>query len=200
MEVQNSFAVSELKDRYAISKQAVINRRKYLNISTYKIGNKSYITEADLDLLDRLHQFLNQNPTASMQDFQEQSRESSLSTVPTDKSSESTLPTVPIQPTSLTVFDNNNVTLNLDDNTIEAIAYSFQRSNPLWYMNVLENARTSNWLLTTAEVRELIGVKPKTKKGENTYQRGNWLFIKSGRIGNQTAWKVMVRLVPSQNP
>ena len=69
MEVQNSFAVSELKNRYAISKQAVINRRKYLNISTYKIGNKSYITEADLDLLDRLHQFLNQNPTASMQDF-----------------------------------------------------------------------------------------------------------------------------------
>ena len=190
MEVQNSFAVSELKDRYAISKQAVINRRKYLNISTYKIGNKSYITEADLDLLDRLHQFLNQNPTASMQDFQEQSRESSLSTVPTDKSSESTLPTVPPLSTSLSVFDNPNVTLNLDDNTIEAIADKFQKSNPLWYMKELKVAASEGWLLTTSEVRELIGVKPKTKKGENTYKRGNWLFIKSGKIGNQTAWKV----------
>lgn len=193
MEVQNSFPVGELKDRYGISKQGIINRRKYLKISTYKIGNKSYITEDDLDLLDRLHQFLNKNPTASMQDFrQEQSTESKLVGVPTDRSSESTLPTVPIEPTSLTILDNQNVTrMSLDSNTIEEIAYKFQRSNPLWYMNILENARASNWLLTTSEVRELIGVKPKTKKGEKTYKRGNWLFVKSGRIGNQTAWKVM---------
>jgi hypothetical protein len=193
MEVQNSFPVGELKDRYGISKQGIINRRKYLKISTYKIGNKSYITEDDLDLLDRLHQFLNKNPTASMQDFrQEQSSESKLVGVPTDRSSESTLPTVPIEPTSLTILDNQNVTrMSLDSNTIEEIAYKFQRSNPLWYMNILENARASNWLLTTSEVRELIGVKPKTKKGEKTYKRGNWLFIKSGRIGNQTAWKVI---------
>ena len=193
MEVQNSFPVGELKDRYGISKQGIINRRKYLKISTYKIGNKSYITEDDLDLLDRLHQFLNKNPTASMQDFRlQESTESKLVGVPTDRSSESTLPTVPIEPTSLTILDNENVTrMSLDSNTIEEIAYKFQRSNPLWYMNILENARASNWLLTTAEVRELIGVKPNTKKGEKTYKRGNWLFIKSGRIGNQTAWKVM---------
>ena len=190
MEVQNSFPVSELKDRYGISKQGIINRRKYLNISTYKIGNKSYITEDDLNLLDSLHQFLNKNPTASMQDFpQKQSSESSLTTVPTDRSSESTLPTVPIQQSL--ALDNQNVTLmSLDSKSIEAIAYNFQRSNPLWYMKILENALSSNWLLTTKEVKELIGVKPKTKKGENTYKRGNWVFIKSGRIGNQTAWKV----------
>jgi hypothetical protein len=194
MEVQNSFPVGELKDRYGISKQGIINRRKYLKISTYKIGNKSYMTEDDLDLLDRLHQFLNKNPTASMQDFrQEQSTESKLVGGTTDRSSESTLPTVPIQPTSLTILDNQNVTkMSLDSNTIEEIAYKFQRSNPLWYMNILENARASNWLLTTAEVRELIGVKPNTKKGEKTYKRGNWLFVKSGRIGKQTAWKVIV--------
>ncbi len=63
--------------------------------------------------------------------------------------------------------------------------------SPLWYMNILERAFSSNWLLTTSEVKQLIGVKPRTKKGESTYRRGNWTFMKSGKIGNQTAWRVM---------
>ena len=58
-------------------------------------------------------------------------------------------------------------------------------------MSVLERALSSNWLLTTSEVKQLIGVKPWTKKGESTYKLRNWIFMKSGKIGNQTAWRVM---------
>jgi hypothetical protein len=65
-----------------------------------------------------------------------------------------------------------------------------QPSDPLWYMNVLEKAETCGWILTTEEVEQLIGVKPRCHEEENFYQRGCWTFIKAGKIGLQTAWRV----------
>ncbi|NEQ86493.1 MAG: hypothetical protein F6K26_42450 [Moorea sp. SIO2I5] len=62
--------------------------------------------------------------------------------------------------------------------------------NPIEYMHQLKIAAQEQWLLTTSEVRELIKVKPHTRKGEDTYKRGSWLFVKSGKIGRETAWRV----------
>lgn len=63
-------------------------------------------------------------------------------------------------------------------------------SDPLWYMNVLEHAHTSHWVLTTEEVEQLIGVKPRCEAGQNSYQRGCWVFVKAGNIGSQIGWRV----------
>ncbi|MDY7015496.1 MAG: hypothetical protein SVX43_18255 [Cyanobacteriota bacterium] len=60
-----------------------------------------------------------------------------------------------------------------------------------WYHAELERAHCSGWLLTTSEVRQLIGVKPVCPAGINIYQRGCWLFEKAGKIGGQTAWRVL---------
>jgi hypothetical protein len=57
-------------------------------------------------------------------------------------------------------------------------------------MGKLEMAIANNWELTTSEVQQLIGVKPYYKKGENTYKRGSFIFVKTGRIGNQSSWRV----------
>ena len=57
-------------------------------------------------------------------------------------------------------------------------------------MAELERARASGWELTTSQVKDLIGVKPSCKKGKQTFKRGSFIFVKSGRIGNQTSWKV----------
>ena len=65
-----------------------------------------------------------------------------------------------------------------------------QPIDPLWYLPKLEMARANNWELTTSQVKKLIGVKPSCPKGKKTYKRGSFVFIKSGKIGNQTAWKV----------
>ena len=62
--------------------------------------------------------------------------------------------------------------------------------NPLWYMEVLERAASAQWLLTTDEIEQLIGVKPKCHSPEHTYERGTWTFVKVGKLGAQTAWKV----------
>jgi hypothetical protein len=63
-------------------------------------------------------------------------------------------------------------------------------ANPLWYMEVLERAYTGEWVLTSAEIQKLIGVQPTCSKGSESFQRGCWIFIKAGKLGAQTAWRV----------
>ena len=76
--------------------------------------------------------------------------------------------------------------------SLEDIVYSrLQPSNPLWYMDVLERAQTNLWVLTTEEVEDLIGVKPRCEAGKNSYQRGCWVFVKVGKMGSHTGWRVM---------
>jgi hypothetical protein len=65
-----------------------------------------------------------------------------------------------------------------------------QAADPLWYMERLEQAYASQWLLTTEEVEHLIGVKPVCHKEATTFPRGSWLFVKAGKVGTQTAWRV----------
>ncbi|MGK7892851.1 MAG: hypothetical protein AB4372_04200 [Xenococcus sp. (in: cyanobacteria)] len=72
----------------------------------------------------------------------------------------------------------------------KTLASRLQPSNPLWYMDVLEKAATANWILTTDEVEHLIGVKPQCHHQETSFPRGSWLFIKTGKIGAQTGWRV----------
>ncbi|BAY22983.1 hypothetical protein NIES2100_27470 [Calothrix sp. NIES-2100] len=67
---------------------------------------------------------------------------------------------------------------------------NWQSPNPLWYMEVLERAQSSNWLLTSEEIEKLIGVKPKCEASKDSFQRGCWIFTKAGKMGLQTAWRI----------
>ncbi|BAZ40942.1 hypothetical protein NIES4101_69040 [Calothrix sp. NIES-4101] len=83
----------------------------------------------------------------------------------------------------------HTITQSLDK--LEQILTShFQPPNPLWYMDILERAQASNWLLSSEEIEQLIGVKPKCEPGKDIFQRGCWIFTKVGKMGAQTAWKV----------
>jgi hypothetical protein len=70
------------------------------------------------------------------------------------------------------------------------LASRLQASNPLWYMDILEKAEEANWILTTDEVEQLIGIRPQCHHEETSYHRGSWTFIKTGKIGLQTGWRV----------
>jgi hypothetical protein len=73
---------------------------------------------------------------------------------------------------------------------VDTLAARINTPNPLWYLDVLERAHTANWILTTEEIEQLIGVKPHCAAGQDFYQRGGWIFTKVGKAGLQTAWKV----------
>ena len=65
-----------------------------------------------------------------------------------------------------------------------------QSLSPLWYMDELEKALANDWLLSTDEVEQLIGIKPHCDHDKNSFDRGSWVFTKAGKVGAQTAWKV----------
>jgi hypothetical protein len=70
---------------------------------------------------------------------------------------------------------------------VETIARHISATrDPLQHYVVLERAIASGWLLPTSEVRSLIGVKPSGDR----FQRGSFIFIRSGKIGAQSAWRV----------
>ena len=76
----------------------------------------------------------------------------------------------------------------------QTIASTIPTRSPLWYMSELERAEAQGWMLTTAEIQQLIGVKPTAAKGTSIYQRGSFAFVKAGKIGSQTAWRVTKHL------
>lgn len=58
--------------------------------------------------------------------------------------------------------------------------------SPIQNWRELEEASQKGWLLTTKQVHELAGAKPKGQQ----WQRGAFTFSKAGKIGNQAAWLV----------
>ena len=73
---------------------------------------------------------------------------------------------------------------------LETTLARLQPQNPLWYMDVLEKAIASDWILSTDEVEKLIGVKPHCEHHKTAYHRGSWVFTKVGKVGAQIGWKV----------
>ncbi len=71
---------------------------------------------------------------------------------------------------------------------VERIAAAIRpTAAPLAHLEQLEKAVAHEWLLTSADVKRVIGVKPKG----DSFLRGSFTFIRSGMIGNQTAWRVV---------
>ncbi|MGD1805312.1 hypothetical protein ACP6PL_07695 [Dapis sp. BLCC M126] len=58
--------------------------------------------------------------------------------------------------------------------------------NPILHWELLQKAVDNQWILSTSEVKELIGVKPRA----SSFARGAFKFIKCGKIGNKSAWSV----------
>jgi hypothetical protein len=106
-------------------------------------------------------------------------------------------PAQPPHPPELTSIEANRQLIQQLETIAESLvklettlASRLQPSNPLWYMDILEKAEAANWILSTEEVEQLIGVKPQCHHDETSYHRGNWVFLKVGKIGAQTGWRV----------
>jgi len=54
----------------------------------------------------------------------------------------------------------------------------------------LQECEQEKWLLTTKEIEEIVGRKPRKIQGENYGIMGGWKFIAKGKSGNQTLWQV----------
>lgn len=177
------FPVAALLDRYNLGKQAVYNRIDALDIKTFKQGNKSYITASDVELLDQLHDHISAG--GKMDDFKSPLVE--LVNSPLDRLDTSSRQVDRLLPTT----GQPDLALGEVVQLVEAIARHLRPADPLQHLKELELAATSGWLLSSSEVEGLIGYKPRVKKGEQQFTRGSFCFVRSGKIGNQSAWKVV---------
>ncbi|NEP23732.1 hypothetical protein [Moorena sp. SIO3I6] len=185
----DKFPLKDLQSRYDIGRTALYERLKHINIKANKEGRSSFVSGEQLEELDRLHNHLEGGGT--FEDFE------SLSTT---GNSQGAISLNSSPNSSLNVHRTNFWEAEREalEVLIDAIASGIERANinrmqplsPIEYMHQLKIAAQEQWLLTTSEVRELIKVKPHTRKGEDTYRRGSWLFVKSGKIGRETAWRV----------
>jgi hypothetical protein len=163
----NKLPVKDLPSRYNIRRTALYTRFTAANITPEKDGTRSYISKEELEELDRLDAHIRTG--GKLEEFK-----------PTLQQNNETI--VHLTP-AVDRPDNFTESLQL----VEAIARHFQQQRePLQHYTALERAIANSWLLSTAEVRSLIGVKPSGDR----FQHGSFVFVKSGKIGAQSAWRV----------
>ena len=167
--------VSQLTSELGIQKTVLAERRNALGISPVKIGRNSYIAKTDYDLLLELNDWVRSGKTTpeflKMKGLELNGnvRKNGLET------SANALGTLAV--------DNTSSFIQL----VHEIATALQpKTNPIEHWFSLERAAASNLLLSSLEVKQLIGVKPMG----SSFTRGSFVFIRYGRIGSSTAWKV----------
>ncbi len=151
--------LSQLPSRYGIARSNLYTRLKDLKIESVKQGRKAFVTAASLELLDGLHAHLEQGGTTSefikkLQEYNNQivsipHNSSSMSySVDTEYSSE---PTITLNPSALVGV--------IETVVKRLIPTSRSRLN---YLRELEEAYQNQWLLSTSEVADLLGLNQKT--------------------------------------
>jgi hypothetical protein len=192
--------IKELCDRYELSsRKTLYSRLNALDMDLSKDNaNKSYATDDQIAALDRLNEHLksggnlkNYVPltevTVDDTTTQHSQNDDKLSIAGTTRHStqlQTTQHNTQLQVTPQLLKDMVEASTN-------AIASKLTPKSPTWWQSELEKARANEWLLATSEVKELIGTKPICEKGKKIYKRGCWIFVKAGKIGSQTAWRIM---------
>ncbi|WP_445634538.1 hypothetical protein NSTC745_06362 [Nostoc sp. DSM 114161] len=176
--------ISSLQERYRLdSRQAVYDRINGLKIEPIARGK---ISSEQLELLDKLDIHIRSG--GAIADFPLQPEVQAPALDKLDK-----LDKLDIEPDQATVI---NVMANLME---KMITYAYARHpSPLASYEELEKAIANKWLLPSSKVKELIGVttipktvkEPKEDGDAEFFVRGNFLFVKIGKIGRETSWAV----------
>lgn len=163
-------SIASLQTRYSLnSRQAVYDRISALKITPAARGK---LSDGQLDKLDELNEHLKSGGILS--DFESSHTE----VIPTTISL--------IEPATAAVKPAGSDNENFIE-LIERVAAALKpAADPLQHYTALERAIASSWLLSTAEVRSLISTKPHGDR----FQRGSFIFIRTGKIGGQAAWRV----------
>lgn len=188
--------IKELEERYGVKKKSLYRRMSILNISLDKdVMGRSYANLEQIKLLDEYAQHLKEG--GNKNSF------TALSQVTIDNGASA--PQVPNSP--LEAFSQDGASSPHDNLESLSSLSEEQDLGIIDYLQMLltvemkklkqEQAKLSNfeelekaiereWLLSSAQVKKLIGVTP---KGE-MFERGSFKFIRCGKIGRSTAWKV----------
>jgi hypothetical protein len=186
--------VKELLERYSLSsRKSLYSRLEAADIKLPKDDDgKGYATEEMIQELDDLDKHLknggtlkNYTPVTSVATHPEPFKNGHL----LDMTTQTTQATTQVTTQPITQISREEL-LDIIEILGTAIASRLQPVDPIAYNESLEKAQENNWILSTSEVKQLIGVKPSCPYNKNTFTRGSWAFTKAGKVGSQIGWKV----------
>ncbi|MGL4502484.1 MAG: hypothetical protein ACRC78_02170 [Planktothrix sp.] len=175
--------IKELQERYGLkTRQSIYDWIKAANLTLPKDERgHAYATPEQIEVLDQLVEHLKQGGTLGS--FTPVSSPEIYTSI--DSQIDTSEPST-VYSAIDTVNSEIDTPMVMLERLVGAIASNIQPRSPLWFHDELEKATKQGWILSTSEVEALIGVKP---KGE-VFCRGGWEFLRTGKIGNQGAWKV----------
>lgn len=178
--------VNQLSDRYKLARSAVYKRMADLGIEREKIGNRAYVNDEQVALLDELHDFIqiggNVAEFITRKGLDVGSAQSAKdSNQLTDGSGE--------------------LALNQSDmvKLVSAIAAELTSqlrpvipSDPLAYYESLERAASKGWKLRTSELAVLLKLdSSEINRYDQTFYEAGFVFNRAGfRSGGEVAWIV----------
>lgn len=164
--------INQLCDRYGLgSKKSLYRRLEGIGLQLNKDNGKVNATEKQVELLDQLNHHI--------------SKGNSISSF------------VPLSPSEVLSQEGHSETypkeyplgqLILAPEITNLISQILAKKDPLLPQKTLQLAVFNNWELSTSQIKDIIGWKPRIRKGENCYTTGSFSFYKVGRINKETAW------------
>jgi hypothetical protein len=170
--------INQLIDRYRLARSAVYKRIDALGIEPQKIGGKAFYSPTQVKLLDELHDFIQRGGnTAQFIEMRGIQPEASF----------------PEESTGLTTGQPDLLTLM--NRMLPWLKPPEPEPDPLAYFERLEQACRNQWLLSTSEVANLLGMPAaEIQRYGDRFHEAGFIFIKSGyRAGGELAWKVLKR-------
>ena len=166
--------VAALPDRFSTSKQTVYTRMEALGISPFKQGKRAYIHLDQLHQLDALHEHLAAG--GHLQDFSTSAI--AIETRPVER--------VDVSNQAISNTDAPLTRLVSAAESLTGALMDIAAADPISNLRRLQEATENGWLLTTSQVWELTGAKPHGQ----SWQRGSFVFRKTGKIGREASWSV----------
>ena len=179
------FPVSDLRDRYRIGRTALYKRMNKLAIKPVKQGTKSYLSGEQLQRMDELELHLKSGGGLAdfakpvQQTFTEQTEQLQKSNIQ---------PKSPPQSSAM-----GAVIEGIVQSVFTCIApQPAQAGMRLAHLRELEEAYDKNWILSTSELADLLGLSATTvRRYGDQFEEAGFLFTRAGtRSRGEVAWKV----------
>jgi hypothetical protein len=171
----DNLSIADLQGRYSLdSRQSVYNRLKHLHITP----EKGKISADQLQEMDDLHAYL-QQPNAKMSDYPVSTGQLNLSNGQAINQPSGQLDLSSGQTDRLWLL-------------LETLANRLQppTSDPLAPQRQLEEIADRGWIVTTSQLRSILGVQP--REGD----RLGFQLVKVGRVGREMGWRVECKKSP----
>jgi len=195
-------SVAQLPDRYSITRSVVYNRLNDLSIKPERLGNKAYVNAQQLDLLDRLHQHIQDGGITA--DFLAATGRSGIqsglqSVGLSDGQSESSARLSGTESSPQSVGRSGIQSAKLSDGQVmlvdaqaltilgEIMTRFVPLPAPLANLRAIQEACDQGWLLSTSHLVALLGVK---NLSGQMIERYGFRFMRVGHNGAESAWRV----------